>query len=115
MPGPHDQRRLGEPGGGGRNDGIAPAVRVEHVEAAFFQDAPDGRHAFQVIDGALHADGMDLEAGIAQAFRQLRLRLTDRFKMVTARPHGGHFLEYSSFLAAKAGGRFRVHDAQTRH
>ncbi|MNL61801.1 hypothetical protein D3C87_1857680 [compost metagenome] len=115
MAGPHDQRRPDEPAGGGGNDGVAPAVRVEHIETTFLEDLLDGRDAFHVIHGPPHIEGMHGKAGIAKTFGQLRLRLADRFKMMPARAHRVHLLEYPSFLPAEAGGCFRVNDTQARH
>ena len=57
----HDQRRAGQPRADGRQHGVAPAVRVQHIEAPAAQHPSQRRHAAQEIHRPVHQRVVDLK------------------------------------------------------
>jgi len=113
--GPDDERRARQAPGAPRDQRIAAAVSIEHIEAPRAQDLAQRPHPFEKIGRPVHEQGMHDETLIAQAICQQRVGLARRLEIMAAFAHGQHFFEYAVFLAPKAGRGLGMQDTQRGH
>lgn len=95
--------------------GIATTMAVQHIKLALTQHPAQLAHTAHVIGRAIHQQGMNNEALVAQALGQLCMRLAGGLHLMPPLAQDAHGAQDVVFLAAKAGGSFRVQNAQGPH
>ncbi len=95
--------------------GVTAAMAVQHIKLTLAQDPTQLAHTAHVIGRAIHQQGMNHKTLVAQALGQLGVGLAGGLHLMPPFAQDAHGSQNVVFLTTKAGGSFRVQNAQGPH